>query len=104
MERIFENIEGFEWDLGNETKNWSKHRVSREECEQVFFEQPLVIATDEGHSQAERRYQALGHTGEGRRLFLVFTVRAKNIRIISARDMSRAERNHYEKVEKDPDF
>lgn len=40
---------GFEWDKGNNDKNWRKHRVSREEAEQVFSNRPLllVLGTDE---------------------------------------------------------
>lgn len=40
---------GFEWDAGNNNKNWRKHGVSREEAEQVFSNRPLlvVLATDE---------------------------------------------------------
>jgi len=34
---------GFEWDKGNIDKNWLKHEVNPTECEQIFFNQPLVI-------------------------------------------------------------
>ena len=83
---------GFEWDEGNADKNWTKHRVSPLECEQVFLNLPLVIADDPQHSQVESRYYALGQTDAGRRLFVVFTIRADRIRVISARDMNRKER------------
>ena len=36
-------ITGFQWDQGNLEKNWLKHGVSPLECEQVFFNQPLVV-------------------------------------------------------------
>ena len=100
MKDTFEKIEGFEWDSGNETKNWLKHRVGKEECEQVFFQQPLVVSADQTHSQNEDRYRVLGRTENGRELFLVFTFRSGNIRIILARDMSRKEQQIYEKIEK----
>ena len=35
-----------------------------------------------------------------RKLFIVFTIRNKLIRIISARDMNRKEQNSYEQLEK----
>jgi uncharacterized DUF497 family protein len=93
---------GFQWDEGNAEKNWIKHRVSRVESEQVFFNRPLVVADDESHSQVERRYYALGHTDAGRPLFIVFAIRGDLIRVISARDMSRRERRLYdEKKEED---
>ncbi|MEK6801688.1 MAG: BrnT family toxin [Nitrospirota bacterium] len=37
----------------------------------------------------------LGHTDASRKLFLVFTIRKRRIRIISARDMSTKERRQY---------
>ena len=40
---IFEQFTGFEWDEGNRGKNWDKHRVFDSECEQVFFNQPLLV-------------------------------------------------------------
>ena len=81
---------GFEWDEGNFEKNWVRHKVSPFECEQIFFNQPLVVADDAKHSESERRSYALGQTDKGRRLFVVFAVRERLIRVISARDMSRA--------------
>lgn len=87
---------GFEWDEGNSEKNWLRHRVTRAECEQVFFHRPLVVTPDSKHSQAEERHYALGQTDGGRRLFVVFTIRGGMIRVISARDMNRRERGIYE--------
>ena len=86
---------GFEWDAGNATKSWAKHGVSQSECEQVFFNQPLVLAADLAHSAQEHRYFALGQTDGGRLLLVVFTLRALLVRVISARPMSRGEREVY---------
>lgn len=93
---------GFEWDEGNAEKNWRKHHVSPSESEQIFFNQPLVIAPDEEHSQKEPRYLALGQTDVKRRLFIVFTIRKNLFRVICARDMSRREREAYRTHEKNP--
>jgi hypothetical protein len=87
---------GFEWDEGNRTKNWTKHRVSHEECEQVFFNEPLLVFFDAEHSEAEDRFYVLGKTDGGRRLFVVCTPRDRLLRVISARDMTRAERRRYD--------
>jgi uncharacterized DUF497 family protein len=87
---------GFDWDEGNLLKNWEKHYVSAFECEQIFFNKPLVAIADEKHSQFEARFFALGHPGSDRHLFVVFTIRDKMIRVISARDMNRKERKIYE--------
>lgn len=86
---------GFQWDAGNADKNWNKHQVSTAECEEIFFNQPLVVAEDPSHSQDEARLYALGHTDGGRMLFVVFTLRGDLIRVISARNMSRRERKAY---------
>lgn len=90
---------GFEWDAGNATKNWTRHRVTQAECEQVFFGTPLLVVADESHSQQEARYLALGRTSERRRLFVVFTMRGTLLRVISARPMSRREREEYSHAE-----
>ena len=65
--------------------------------EQVFFNEPLLIYTDEKHSKCESRCYALGQTDKKRMLMIVFATRGESIRVISARDMSRKERNAYEK-------
>ncbi len=91
-----EECTGFDWDEGNLLKNWEKHGVAPAECEQVFFNQPLTVASDEGHSATEIRFYALGRTDQGRFLFLSFTLRDELIRVISARDMNKGERKVYE--------
>jgi uncharacterized protein len=86
---------GFQWDAGNQEKNWLSHQVSTGECEQYFFNQPLLVAPDEAHSHEEPRFFALGRTDQNRLLFVVFTFRGELIRVISARDMSKKERRVY---------
>lgn len=87
---------GFQWDKGNLLKNWEKHEVSGSECEQVFFNHPLVVAEDRKHSAKEARYFALGQTDASRFLFIVFTIRGSLIRVISARSMNNKEREVYQ--------
>ena len=102
---IFADIEGFEWDRGNITKNWENHRVAYSECEEVFFNEPLIVKEDKEHSTTENRYFVLGKTDNERLLFIVFTLRGKKIRVISARDMSIKERRIYnEKIKKDSEI
>ena len=95
------NCSGFEWDNYNADKIWSKHQVTPSECEQIFFNLPLIIADDEKHSKKEKRYYALGHTDINRLLFIAFTIRRDNIRVISARNMSPKERKVYQSYEKE---
>lgn len=86
---------GFQWDAGSVEKNWIKHQVSAAECEQVFFNRPLIAAPDPAHSREEPRFYVLGRTDAGRLLSVVFTLRGTLIRTISAREMSRKERKVY---------
>ena len=90
---------GFDWDDGNDTKSWKKHTVTMAECEELFFAEPLVVRADIAHSEREARYAALGQTAAGRRLLLIFTLRESSIRVISARSMSRREREVYRRAE-----
>lgn len=96
-----ENCTGFDWDESNTGKNWDRHRVTPEEAEDVFFQEPLIVRNDSRHSKSEKRYYALGQTSGGRRLFLAFTVRRNLIRVISARDMNRNETGVYATYEKE---
>lgn len=88
---------GFEWDAGSKEKNL-KHGVHASECEQVFFNAPLLILDDPKHSEAEDRFAAFGRTDRGRRLVVVYTQRASLLRVISARDMNLREREFYEQA------
>lgn len=90
----------FEWDKGNEKKNWEKHEVHAKEAEEVFVNRPRRIWRDKKHSQKENRLTILGITNTERFLYVVFTVRNGNIRIISARDQSKKERELYGKKTK----
>jgi len=92
-----DNLEGFDWDKGNSDKNLLKHDVTDGECEEVFFNSPLLLADDPKHSDTEARSAAFGVTNAGRRLTVVFTTREQLIRVISARDMNRKEKEFYEK-------
>jgi len=89
---------GFDWDEGNFNKNWIKHQVSNSECEEIFFNLPMLLHSDPIHSQTEPRYYVLGQTNAGRRLFIAFTLRGHKIRVISARDMSKSEKSIYEQA------
>lgn len=92
-------VTGFEWDSGNARKN-EKHGVSMADAEQVFFNSPLLLLSDPKHSQTERRFHALGKTDQERRLYITFTLRNsdRSLRVISARDMHRKEREIHEQA------
>ena len=94
-----ESCTGFDWDEANLRKNWDRHRVTPEEAEDIFFQEPLAVRSDVRHSKGEKRYYALGQTSAGRRLFVAFTIREGLIRVISARDINRNEGRTYAKYE-----
>jgi hypothetical protein len=94
----FDLIVGFEWDAGNSRKTEVKHSVRSAEAEEVFFNNPLLISSDDKHSESERRYLALGKTNQARGLTVTLRQDATLIRIISARDQHRKERHLHEQA------
>ena len=96
MTKIFEQFSGFQWDRENIDKNLIKHNVENWECEQIFFNRPLLVFDDPKHSVSEKRWAAFGKTDAGRFLVIIFTKRDNLIRIISARDMNKRERGYYD--------
>jgi len=86
----------FVWDKGNKDKNWLKHKVANQECEEAFFDKKKKTFKDELHSKGEEKFRIIGKARQGRCLFVVFTIRDSKIRIISARDTNRKEVKLYE--------
>lgn len=86
----------FEWNKGNKDKNWLKHKVKNEECEEIFFDKKKKILKDVLHSGKEKRFIILGKTKKERLLFVVLTIRNKKVRVISARDVNKKEVILYE--------
>lgn len=87
----------FEWDEGNQTKSLKKHRITRIEAEETFFHTKLVHP-DQRHSKTELRFGMYGQTNAGKTLFIAFTIRKGQIRIISARPADKKERKIYEET------
>jgi len=61
----------------------------------VFFNKPLLVLDDPKHSGSEKRWAAFGKTDAKRFLVVIFTKRDNLIRIISARNMNKREREFY---------
>ena len=96
MGKKFEHFSGLQWDRGNTDKNLIKHDVENWECEQVFFNRPLLVLDDPKHSVSEKRWAAFGKTDADCFLAVIFTKRDDLIRIISARNMNKRERKFYD--------
>jgi uncharacterized DUF497 family protein len=101
IDKSVDKAVSFQWDEGNFDKNWIKHGITQSECEQTFFNLPFLVFDDSRHSQNEERFYALGRTDAGKGLFIVFTYREQSlIRVISARRMTKSERDYYNLGEK----
>jgi len=96
----FDEVTGFEWDKGNITKNPNKHQILNHRSEENFLDEDLLTVEDIKHSQKENRQIAIGKTFDKTLLFIVFTIRNKKIRIISARKANTKEKKAYEQLKK----
>jgi hypothetical protein len=83
----------FEWDTDKEKINIKKHKISFETASYVFDDINHIELYDAKNSIDEDRYVAIGCVNSV--LFVVFTERKDNIRIISARLANESERRLY---------
>jgi len=86
----------FEWNENKGERNLSKHGVSFEEAKTVFDDPLYVDFYDPDHSEDEERYLIVGESNQGRVLIVSYTERGNSIRLISAREVTRTEREAYE--------
>lgn len=86
----------FEWDENKAARNLSKHGVSFEEAKTVFDDPLYVDFYDPDHSEDEERYLIVGDSDQQRLLIVSYTERGNSIRLISARQVTQAEREAYE--------
>ena len=97
--RYTERME-FEWDPRKEADNVRKHKISFQEAATVFGDFFGTTASDPDHSLEEHRYITIGLSRRGRLLMVAHAERRERIRIISARKLTRIERNIYEETQK----
>jgi uncharacterized DUF497 family protein len=83
----------FEWDSGKEEANRKKHAVDFRTAAKVFLD-PCVIEFVDLHAAGELRFNAIGMV-EGRMLFVTYTMRGDNVRVISARGAEPHEKRKY---------
>jgi uncharacterized DUF497 family protein len=86
----------FEWDPQKAAKNLRKHKVTFNEAATVFDDPLSVTVTDPDHSAEEDRFIIVGQSYRRRLLIVSFAERGDRIRIISARELTPAERRAYE--------
>ena len=83
----------YEWDSEKEALNIRKHGLDFDTAVLVFEDENYIEWYDEAHSESESRYNVLGLVHDV--LFVVYTERRDNIRIISARLATKQERSLY---------
>ena len=86
----------FDWDEQKAASNLAKHNVSFEEAATVFGDPLSDTFDDPDHSANEQRFLIIGHSEKGKLLFVSHTDDGETVRIISARELTRREREAYE--------
>ena len=86
----------FEWDPGKARINLRKHGVSFPEAGTVFGDDLAITVPDPDHSDDEQRYITIGWSDHRRLLIVSHTDRGDQIRMISARELTKSERKAYE--------
>lgn len=81
-------IKGFEWDDANRA-HIARHNVEPDEAEEAFMGQRLIFRSREGS------YVLFGQSAAGRYLIVAFALKAGIARVITARDMTAAEKKRY---------
>jgi uncharacterized DUF497 family protein len=86
----------FEWEPKKAAQNLRKHGVSFHEAASVFGDMLGTTVPDPDHSLDEERYLTIGMSERRRLVIVAHTARGERIRIISARTLTRTEREVYE--------
>ncbi len=86
----------FDWDKNKAAGNIVKHKVSFEEAATVFGDPLSDTFDDPDHTAEERRFLIIGHSENGKLLFVSHTDDGETVRIINAREPTRTEREAYE--------
>ena len=88
----------FEWDPAKAEANLKDHGVSFDEATTVFRDTLSITISDPDHSDSEDRFIDIGMSHRKQLLVVSYTERQDKIRIISARQPTRAERKSYEET------
>ncbi len=86
----------FVWDAAKAAENARKHGVTFDEASTVFADPLSSVFADPDHSLAEERLVLVGRSARDRVLVVMFTERPPAVRLISARPVTRPEREAYE--------
>ena len=86
----------FDWDGDKAEANLSKHGISFDEAKTVFDDPLYIDFYDPDYSDEEHRYIIIGESQQHRLLIVSYTERDHKIRLISAREVTKREREDYE--------
>jgi uncharacterized protein len=86
----------FEWDPIKASTNLRKHGVSFAEAGTIFGDELAITIPDPDHSDQEDRFITIGSSNHQRLLMVAHTDRGDRIRIISDRELTKAEQKEYE--------
>ena len=80
----------FEWDENKRQQNIDKHGIDFIDTQELFNGSPFILQSPQDHN--EERFIALGKINNDLPVAIIFTLRNKKVRIISARKAREAER------------
>ena len=83
----------FEWDEDKNRKNIEKHKINFEEAKTIFDDLDAIEL--EARRNGEYRIVRIGKTATRFILLVVYTLRGMVVRLISARQADKEERNLY---------
>lgn len=86
--------EDFTWDDEKAARNWRDHSVTFEMAREAFNDPFAIEWVDAAQDPNEDRYVLIG-MAENRLLFVAYSIREEQIRIISARKAEPYERRKY---------
>ncbi len=89
------SVVGFVWDPRKAKGNLAKHGISFDEAKTLFDDDLFLVFADPDHSGEENRFIIMGQSKRRRLLLVAYTERSDAIRIISAREATRHERQIY---------
>jgi uncharacterized DUF497 family protein len=89
---VLDELDGFEWDTAN-VAHILRHAVTPFEVEELTDNRYVVIAART--IKREKRWKLFGKTASSRYLIVVFTIRRKRFRAVTAYEMDAAERKLY---------
>jgi uncharacterized DUF497 family protein len=89
---VLNGLGGFEWDVHN-IGHIARHGVTPMEVEEVTGWPHAIVPA--AARRSEKRWKLFGRTTAGRYVVVVFTIRHKRIRTVTAYPMNQTERSVY---------